>query len=108
MTELILWYTGSLADWAGGIAIAHVPLSNLYFIVKGYKLTPFFKKNYPEPYEKYSDIRFELTSAGFADILSKNGVEMDDISKAEAREIRITQITYIVLTVFWMLIPRKI
>ena len=83
--------------------IAHAPLLNLYCIVKGYKLVPLFKKSYPELYEKYSDIRFELTAAGFAGTLAKDGVELDDVLKAEAKEIRITRIVFYALSILWLL-----
>ena len=83
------------------LILAHIILNNFYFIVKGYKLVPFFKKNYPELYEKYPDIRFELTAVGFASTLSKAGEKMDDVLKAEAWEIRVTQITLFVLAILW-------
>ena len=80
----------------------------LYILIKGYRLTPFFQKNYPELYEKYSDVRFELTAAGFASVLSKAGEKMDDTLKAEAWEIRITYFMMIVMVLFWiMLLPSR-
>ena len=85
------------------LIFVHIILNNFYFIVKGYKLVPFFKKNYPELYEKYPDIRFELTASGFAETLSKAGEEMDDALKAEARELRIAQITFIAIIILWFL-----
>ena len=85
------------------LIFVHIILNNFYFIVKGYKLVPFFKKNYPDLYEKYPDIRFELTASGFAETLSKAGEEMDDALKAEARELRIAQITFIAIIILWFL-----
>ena len=85
------------------LIFVHIILNNFYFIVKGYKLVPFFKKNYPELYEKYPDIRFELTASGFAETLSKAGEEMDDALKAEARELRVAQITFIAIIILWFL-----
>ena len=85
------------------LIFVHIILNNFYFIVKGYKLVPFFKKNYPELYEKYPDIRFELTAAGFASTLSKAGEKMDDVLKAEAREILVIQITLFVLALLWQI-----
>ena len=80
----------------------------LYILIKGYHLVPFFQKNYPELYEKYSDVRFELTAAGFASVLSKAGEKMDDTLKAEAWEIRITYFMMIVMVLFWiMLLPSR-
>ena len=85
------------------ISFAHIVLLWFYGTIKGYKLVPFFKKNYPELYEKYPDIRFELTASGFAETLSKAGEEMDDALKAEARELRIAQITFIAIIILWFL-----
>ena len=85
------------------ISVAHIVLFWFYGIIKGYKLVPFFKTDYPELYEKYSDIRFELTAVDFALTLSKAGEKMDDVLKAEAREIRITQITLFVLAILWQI-----
>ena len=85
------------------LILAHIILNNFYFIVKGYKLVPFFKKNYPELYEKYSDIRFELTAVDFAYTLYKAGEKMDDVLKAEAWEIRVIQITLVVLVILWQI-----
>ena len=85
------------------IAFAHVVLRWFYDIIKGYKLVPFFKTDYPELYEKYSDIRFELTEVGFAFTLSKAGEKMDDVLKAEAREILVIQITLFVLALLWQI-----
>lgn len=85
------------------IAFAHVVLFWFYGIIKGYKLVPFFKKNYPELYEKYSDIRFELTAVDFAYTLYKAGEKMDDVLKAEAWEIRVIQITLVVLVILWQI-----
>ncbi|MDD6158611.1 MAG: hypothetical protein PUC52_04180 [bacterium] len=80
----------------------------LYILIKGYHLVPFFQKNYPELYEKYSDVRFELTAAGFASVLSNAGEKMDDTLKAEAWEIRITYFMMIVMVLFWiMLLPSR-
>ena len=53
--------------------------------------------------EKYPNIRFELTASGFAETLSKAGEEMDDALKAEARELRIAQITFIAIIILWFL-----
>ena len=83
--------------------MAHVPLYNTYLIVKGYKLVPLFQRDYPELYAKYSDIRFEWTAASFPAILSRDGVEMDDVLKAEAREILVIQITLFVLAFLWQI-----
>ena len=85
------------------VSFAHIVLLWFYDTIKGYKLVPFFKKNYPELYEKYPDIRFELTASGFAETLSKAGEEMDDALKAEARELRIVRITFIVIIILWFL-----
>ena len=85
------------------LMLSHAPLLNLYCIAKGYKLVPLFKKSYPELYEKYSDIRFELTAAGFAGTLAKDGVELDDVLKAEAKEIRITRIIFYASSILWWL-----
>lgn len=74
----------------------------LYILIKGYHLVPFFQKNYPELYEKYPDIRFELTAVGFAETLAKDGVELDDVLKAEAWEIRITYFAAVTMIVLWM------
>ena len=85
------------------ISFAHIVLLWFYGTIKGYKLVPLFKKNYPELYEKYPDIRFELTAAGFASTLSKAGEKMDDVLKAEAREILVIQITLFVLALLWQI-----
>ena len=80
----------------------------IYSHIKGYHLVPFFQKNYPELYEKYPDIRLELTVAGFASVLSNAGEKMDDTLKAEAWEIRITYFTMIVMVLLWlMLFPSR-
>ena len=83
-------------------------LYKIYILIKGYRLVPFFQKYYPELYEKYPDIRFELTVAGFASVLSNAGEKMDDTLKAEAWEIRITYFTMIVMVLLWlMLFPSR-
>ena len=104
VAELIVLCTCSFTfNQKRALILAHIILNNFYFIVKGYKLVPFFKKNYPELYEKYPDIRFELTASGFAETLSKAGEEMDDALKAEARELRVAQITFIAIIILWFL-----
>lgn len=101
--ELIVRYavfTGSKHN--SFMEIAHALLYSLYNLVKGYQLVPFFQKNYPELYEKYPDIRLELTAAGFAWILSEAGEEMDAVLKDEAREIRITRIILLAVFALWL------
>ena len=101
--DLIAWYTLKVEfPYTSYVAMAHVPLYNTYLIVKGYKLVPLFQRDYPELYAKYSDIRFEWTAASFPAILSRDGVEMDDVLKAEAREMHSTRLLTIVLSLFWM------
>lgn len=101
--ELIAWYTLNIEfPYTSYVGVAHIPLYNIYYVAKGFRLVPLFQRDYPELYAKYSDIRFEWTAASFPAILSKDGVGMDDVLKAEAREIRITHLLTVVLIVFWM------